>query len=184
MVSSMAIPEGHCYLHPGISVGLSASPAESHSGVSVRLSANPAESYPDTPRVSSLRQAIPHSRHSSTLSKTLGLSRHSSLLTRERPNTDGPFSVSVSNEPLLPSVANILHADGIAKLLKTYPNQRFVDTLTSTAPCGTRIGFEGIPSGHVQRPNHSSAFAHPEIITQSIQNELQKGRVKQISSLP
>ena len=114
----------------------------------------------------------------------MGLSRHSSLLIRERPNTDGSFSASVSNEPLLPSAANVLRAGGIAELLKTYPNQRFVDTLISIALYGTRIGFEGIPSGHVQCLNHSSAFAHPEIITQSIQNELQKGRIKQISSLP
>jgi len=69
-------------------------------------------------------------------------------------------------------------------LLRTYPNRRFVDTITSIALHGTRVGFEGNPSGQVQRPNHASAFSHPEIITQSIQNELQKGRVKRILSLP
>jgi hypothetical protein len=106
------------------------------------------------------------------------------LLTGERPNTDATFSVSLSTEPLLPSAANVLRADGIADLLKTYPNQRFVDTLTSIATSGARVGFHGNPSGQIRRPNHSSAFAHPEIITESIQNELQKGRVKQISDLP
>src|SRR5438552_13951854 len=155
--------------HPGISAGFSASPAASHS---------------NTPRVPYLRQTNLHSRHSSSLSKTTGLSRHDSLLSGERPNTDASFSVSHSTEPLLPSVANVLRADGIADLLQTYPNQRFVDTLTSIALYGARVGFQGTSSGHIRRPNHSSAFAHPEIVMESIQNELQKGRVKQISSLP
>jgi len=114
----------------------------------------------------------------------MGLSHHSSLLTGERPNTDASFSVSLNNEPLLPSTANVLQADGIADLLKTYPNQRFVDTLTSIAIHGARVGFQGNSSGQIRRPNHSSAFSHPEIVMKSIQNELQKGRVKQISSLP
>jgi hypothetical protein len=107
-----------------------------------------------------------------------------SLLTGERPNTDATFSVSVGSEPLRPSPANVLRAVGIADLLKSYPNQRFVDTLISIAMYGACIGFRGNPSGRVQCPNHASAFAHPEIIEQSIQSELQKGRLKQISSLP
>jgi len=114
----------------------------------------------------------------------MGLSCRRSLLAGERPNTDATFSVSLSTEPLLPSTANVLRANGIADLLKTYPNQRFVDTLTSIAIHRARVGFQGNPSGHIRRPNHSSAFAHPEIIMKSIQNELQKGRIKQISSLP
>ena len=114
----------------------------------------------------------------------MDLSRHSLLLTGERPNTDATFSVSLSNEPLRPSAANVLQADGIADLLQTYPNRRFVDTLTSIVIYGARVGFQGNPSGHTQRPNHSSAFAHPEIILESIQNELRKGRIKPISSLP
>ena len=114
----------------------------------------------------------------------MDLSHHSSLLTGEHPNMDITFSVSLSNEPLWPSVANILRADGIADLLKTYPNQRFIDTLMSIAIYGACVGFQGNPSGHIQHPNHSSAFAHSEIIMKSIQNELQKGHVKQISSLP
>jgi hypothetical protein len=56
-----------------------------------------------------------------------------------------------------------------------------VDTLTSIAISGARVGFQGIPAGHVQRQNHSTAYAHPEIITESIQSELRKGRIKQIS---
>ena len=77
----------------------------------------------------------------------------------------------------------MLRADGIADLLKTYPNQRFVDTLISIVLYDARVGFQGNSSGHIRRPNHASAFAHPEVITESIQNELQKGRVKQISIL-
>ena len=109
----MANSGGLCDLHPGITTGLSASPVASHSG---------------TPRTLSLfRQTNLHSRHSSTLSKTTSLSCHASLLTGEHPNLDASFSVSLSTEPLLPSEANVLRADGIVDLLKTYPNQRFID---------------------------------------------------------
>ena len=41
-------------------------------------------------------------------------------------------------------MANILQADGITELLKTYPNQRFIDTLMSNAIYEARVGFQGI----------------------------------------
>src|SRR5437762_1692598 len=88
------------------------------------------------------------------------------------------FSMPLSNEPLLLSVANVLQASGIVQLLKTYPNQRFVDTLTSIAISGAQVGFQGNPVGRTQRPNHSSVLIHPEVISESIQAELRKGRVK------
>jgi hypothetical protein len=81
-------------------------------------------------------------------------------------------------------MVNVLRADGISDLLKEYPNQRFVDTLLSISLYGARVGFEGTPSEPTRRPNHSSAFAHPEVISKSIQAELEKGRFKQIESLP
>lgn len=94
------------------------------------------------------------------------------------------FSLPIGNEPLPPSAATVLRASGIAQLLKTYPNRRFVDTLTSIAISGARVGFQGDPVARTQRPNHSSAFDHPEIIGESIQAELQKGRIRQIPDLP
>src|SRR6266496_6196032 len=151
----MANSGGLCDLHPGITAGLSASSAASHSRTPrASPSRTPHASPSRTPHAPSLRQANLHSRHSSTLSKTMGLSCHGSLLAGERPNTDASFSVSLSTEPLLPSVANVLRADGIADLLKTYPNQRFVDTLTAIALYGARIGFQGNSSGHIRRQNH------------------------------
>src|SRR5436190_9676270 len=128
----MAISGGLCDLHPGISAGFSASPAASYSGTLCPFSPT------DKPSQSTLEYI---------LSKTLGASHHCSLLTGERPNTDATFSVSLSTEPLLPSMANVLRANGIADLLKTYPNQRFVDTLTSIATPGARVGFQGNTSG-------------------------------------
>ena len=88
------------------------------------------------------------------------------------------FSMPLGNEPLLLSAANVLRASGIALLLKTYPNQRFVDTLTSIAISDVQVGFQGNPVGRTQRPNHSSALIHPEVISESTQAELRKGRVK------
>ena len=41
-----------------------------------------------------------------------------------------------------------------------------------------------ISVGRTQRSNHSSAFNHPEIISESIQTELRKRRISQISDLP
>lgn len=152
--------------------------------MSAGRSTYPALSYSGTHRVPSLTQTNPHSRHLGSLPKTMDLSHRPSLLAGECPNTDVAFSVSHSNESLRPSTAHVLRPNGIADLLKTYPNQRFVDTLTSIATHGACVGFHGNPSGHIQHANHSSAFAHPEIIEKSIKNELQSGRIKQISSLP
>lgn len=67
-------------------------------------------------------------------------------------------------------------------LFLLYVSECFTKSLITIS--GARVGFQGNPSGQIRRLNHSSAFAHPEIITESIQNELQKGRVKQISDLP
>jgi hypothetical protein len=96
------------------------------------------------------------------------------------------FSIPVNNNSLPPSPANVLKASGIARLLETYPNRRFVDTLTSIAISGAQVGFRGLPAGRVSRPNHSSAFLHPEIIRQAIHDEILKGRVKEVakSNLP
>jgi hypothetical protein len=121
-----------------------------------------------------------------TLSMSLSSNLHGSHSTIERPNTTAMFSVPLNNDPLPPSAANVLRASGIAKLLATYPNRRFVDTLTSIAISGARVGFDGQPAGKVSRPNHSSAHLHPEIIRLAIQDEIRKGRVKEIteSKLP
>jgi Reverse transcriptase (RNA-dependent DNA polymerase) len=59
-----------------------------------------------------------------------------------------------------------------------------VDTLLSITLHGTRIGFEGKPSRRVRRQNHSTAFVHPRTISESIQKEVEKGRVKEVASLP
>jgi Reverse transcriptase (RNA-dependent DNA polymerase) len=116
---------------------------------------------------------------------SLGTQRVSFSQTSERPNSDASFAISTVDAELLPtSTANGLQAFGISELLSTYPNRRFVDTLLSIALHGARIGFEGQPSGRVQRRNHSTAFVHPQTISESIRREIEKGRVKEISSLP
>jgi Reverse transcriptase (RNA-dependent DNA polymerase) len=108
------------------------------------------------------------------------------LLIRERPNSLASFSTSLSNEPLPPWAANVLQAPGISKLLQAYPNRRFVDTLTSIALTGARVGFQGNPAGVIRRPNHSPAFHHPDVVHKSIHDEIQKGWVAEIakSDLP
>ena len=142
-VYSTAILEGFTYLQPSIPAELSASPAATGTQ---RVSRTQRVSHTQrvfcAQRVSctqraSQRQANSQSHYSSRTPRTL-----------ERPNTDASFSVSVSTEPLPPSAANVLRADGISELLKTYPNQRFMDTLLSITLYGARIGFEGITSGH------------------------------------
>ena len=99
------------------------------------------------------------------------------------PNTEFPFPAA-SHEPLPHSSANVLNPQGIAELLKHYPNQRFVDTITAIATCGARVGYIGPLTRRIRRPNHTSSFTQAEIITAQIQNELAKKRIKQIPSLP
>ena len=101
----------------------------------------------------------------------------------ERPNTDLLYSHSSTNTLSLSS-ANVLNSTGIAKLLKKYPNRRFVDTLLSITVSGARVGYEGTLSGQTRRPNHASAFTHADIISKSIQSELDKGRLKEVENLP
>src|SRR5439155_2381293 len=91
---------------------------------------------------------------------------------------------TVSNEHLPISVANVLNAQGIAELLRNYPNQRFVDTPVSIAISGIQVGYTGSLSGQTRRPNHATVFAHPNVITDSIQSDISKGQVKEITSLP
>ena len=97
---------------------------------------------------------------------------------RKRPNTDLLFLSG--DKPLPSSSANVLRAAGIAELLSQYPNQRFVDTLTSIVTHGIRVGYEGSLSGRTRRPNHSSSYLHVDVIKNSIQSELKKGRIKQV----
>jgi len=47
-----------------------------------------------------------------------------------------------------------------------------------------RVGYEGSPSAQTRRPNHASAFAHSHIVTDSIQSEIAKGRIKEVETLP
>ena len=97
---------------------------------------------------------------------------------RKRPNTDLLFLSG--DKPLPSSSANVLRAAGIVELLSQYPNQRFVDTLTSIVTHGIRVGYEGSLSGRTRRPNHSSSYLHVDVIKNSIQSELKKGRIKQV----
>src|SRR5436190_17697172 len=117
----MAISGGLCDLHPGISAGLSASPAASHSGTLCPFSQT------DKPPQSTLEYI---------LSKTLGLSRHCSLLTGECPNA---FSISVGTEPLqavLPSLRQTNPSQSTLEyiLSKTLGLSRHCSLLTGERP--------------------------------------------------
>ena len=90
----------------------------------------------------------------------------------------------MDREILPNSIANVLHPQGIARLLQQYPNRQFVEALISIATSGVRVGYEGPLSAQTRRPNHTSAFTHPDIITNAIQSEIQKGRIKELKNLP
>src|SRR5438552_16941814 len=38
--------------------------------------------------------------------------------------------------------------------------------------------------GQTRRPNHASSFSHADVITDQIQKEISKGRIKEIADLP
>ena len=100
----------------------------------------------------------------------------------QRLNTDLLYPLNSSNI-LSSSTANVLHPQNIAHLLQQYSNRQFVETLVSIATSGVRIGYEGSPSAQIHRPNHTSAFAHPEIIINMIQSEIKTKRIKEIKNL-
>jgi len=59
-----------------------------------------------------------------------------------------------------------------------------VDIITAIATSGVRVGFEGSLTGQTCRPNHASAFAQPDVISNSIQSEILKGWIIEIETLP
>ena len=89
----------------------------------------------------------------------------------------------VSNKDSSTPTKSSLHPQGIAQLLRHYPDKQFVDNLVTIAQYGTRVGYEG-PLVRTQRPNHSSAYANVNVIDEIIQSELAKGRIMEIPSLP
>ena len=116
-------------------------------------------------------------------SEVLVASSGPQLPTQIRPNSSLQFP-QFSNTPLPSSNANVLNPQGIATLLRHYPNQRFVDTLVSIALKGVTVGYTGSPTGQTRRPNHASTSVHPDVITKSIQFEIDAGRVTEITDLP
>jgi len=183
--------EGFNSLQPGILTDILPVPVDNVQHVTlgpVEISAIGTQRASYTQRVSHT-QRIPHTQRVSRTQRALNTnlcipSSHTSK-SLERPNTEALFSTFNAGNDLLPSsAANVLHADGISELLKLYPNRRFVDTLLSIILHGARIGYEGAPFSNVRPLNHSTAFAHPLIVEDSISDELQKGRMKQIPSLP
>ena len=93
------------------------------------------------------------------------------------------MSFNVVTKTHLPLPPIPLRPQGIAELLQHYPDKHFVDNLISIAIHGARIGYEGPPAS-TRRPNHASALMHPDIINASIQSELDKGRIKELTDLP
>ena len=104
------------------------------------------------------------------------------ILNQVRPNDHLLFSPS-SEEPLSQTSAS-LKPDGIARLLKSYPDRQFVDTLVSIASSGARIGYEGPSHVTIRRPNHRNALRHANIIADSIRSEIAEGRIMEIPALP
>jgi len=99
-----------------------------------------------------------------------------------RPNTSIPFQLFMSTSLKLPAISLQPHA--IAEILRHYPDPRFVSTLVSISTYGTRIGYEGSLNVKIRRPNHASADLHPDVVALTIQSELQKGRIREVATLP
>ena len=100
---------------------------------------------------------------------------------RVRPN-DHLLFPSTAKEPLAHPTS--LNPSGITHLLSDYPDRRFVNTLVSIATSGVRIGYEGNQYVRIRRPNHKSALIQADVISQSIQSEISKGRIKELPALP
>jgi hypothetical protein len=104
------------------------------------------------------------------------------LFNRQRPNDHLLFSPSTGDSTS--RVLATLNPHGITRLLQSYPDKDFVNVLTSIARSGVRLGYEGSVSAQVRRSNHSSSIINAAVISDSILSELQKGRIREITSLP
>jgi len=98
-----------------------------------------------------------------------------------RPNDHLLFAAS-SGESL--STPASLNPQGISLLLRNYPDKRFINTLVSIASSGIRIGYEGDLDCRTESKNHRSALKQVDVITKSMQSEIDKGRIKEVPALP
>jgi hypothetical protein len=92
------------------------------------------------------------------------------------------FTVPARPKAELPTVS--LRPDGIRQALNDYPDQAFVDILCNIATYGTRIGYEGSTKVRVHRANHGTAYSNAQVVTNALQKELEKGRLRILDSLP
>jgi len=86
--------------------------------------------------------------------------------------------ITSSNEPL--PFPGSLTPEGIQHLLHDYPDKSFVDTLVSIALFSVQIGYEESRNYRIEEPNHRSALLQADVIVNSIQSEIDKGRIKEI----
>ena len=64
------------------------------------------------------------------------------------------------------------------KLLLPHPDRQFVDYLLDGMKKGFRIGFNYLSKTRVTKRNMKSAYQHPEVVQQYIDNEVRLGRVR------
>lgn len=76
-----------------------------------------------------------------------------------------------------------LRSGAIRRALRSYPDQSFVELLCNITENGARIGYEG-PKVRTRRANHASAYANTSAVTDAINKELNKGRLKVLDKLP
>ena len=99
-----------------------------------------------------------------------------------RPNSSLLFNATTPTGIPLPAAVT-LHSENIQEMLRNYPDRSFVDTLCDIVTHGARIGYEG-PRARVHRANHGSTSSNQEAVSKYIQNEVEKGRMRKLNSLP
>jgi hypothetical protein len=139
-----------------------------------RLGGNPLFRVPDTPNVPDVPGVLDVSGIGDNPLSCVN-APGVPLPSATRPNDHLLFAAS-SGE-LLSTPASI-NPQGISRLLRNYPDKRFVDTLVSIASSGVRIGYEGDLDCRTETKNHRSTLKQVDVITKSIQirAELKRSR--------
>ena len=77
-----------------------------------------------------------------------------------------------------------LNANEIIRLLQHYPDPQFPLILAGIATYGARLGYEGTLNAKIQLKNHKSALLQPNVLDESISEDLTLGRTSVVDKLP
>jgi len=100
-----------------------------------------------------------------------------------RPNTIPQYEIIPSSKQTLPTKSP-LNPDMFRELLVDYPQPEFPTLLAEIIQWGAKIGYQGPQQVKIRRPNHLSAYLHPQVIANDLAKDITENRLITLDKLP